>query len=107
VLHYHIYDARDFIKKFKNFKNHSDAFLSGNPIEPLKKLWIRLINDPRYTEKDLQDYFDNNILFDRKKLKQLSRTRFFGILPRKQKAFMVIEVPQNVLKEVSDTKAIN
>src|SRR5690606_14102293 len=71
LLHYHIYDFEDFIKKFQNFKEHPDTFLSGNKIEDLKSLWIRLINDTNHSSEYLKCYFEENLLFGPDKLNRL------------------------------------
>jgi hypothetical protein len=100
LLHYHMYDFEDFIKKFKNFKEHPDTFLSGNKIEDLKSLWIQLVNDPSYSKKDLETYFEKNILFTPNKLKRLYKTRSWNILKRREEAVATIRLPQDVLTKM-------
>ncbi len=97
VLHYHIYDFTDFIKKFHNFKDHPATFLSGNKIEKLKSLWIKLVNDPSKNEEELKLYFKNNLLFGPKKIKRLRKTRFFNLIKRKEEAIIEITQPKEVL----------
>ena len=99
VLHYHMYDFDDFIKKFKNFKNHPSVFLSGKKIEDFKQLYIELVNDPNYSLENLKKYYRENLLFDLKKMKQLKKTRFFNIFKRKEKAFIEIKKPRKILKD--------
>ncbi|PZW39066.1 glycosyl transferase family 2 [Mesonia algae] len=98
VLHYHMYDFEDFIKKFKNFKDHPPVFLSGNAIENFKQLFIQLVNDPNFNQRELKKYYKENLFFDSKKLKDLKKTRFFNILSRKEKAFIEITKSKEVLK---------
>lgn len=97
LLHYHIYDYEDFIKKFQNFKEHPDTFLSGNKIEDLKSLWIKLVNDPNHSSDYLKSYFEENLLFGPAKLKRLQKTRLWNILKRKEAAVMTIDLPKRVL----------
>lgn len=98
ILHYHLYDFQDFLKKYDNFKDHPDTFLSGNKIDSLKSLWIKLVNDPAYDETYLRNYFKNNILFQQKDLDKLSKTRFLNLLRRKEKATITITKPKEILE---------
>ena len=100
ILHYHIYDFDDFIKKFKNFKNHPSSFLSGNDIGTLKSLWIKLVNDSQFTPEDLKEYYIDNILFTDAKLSKLKKTRIFNILSRKEKATVEITLPGEILTKL-------
>ncbi|GGH45970.1 hypothetical protein IA57_09825 [Mangrovimonas yunxiaonensis] len=99
VLHYHVYDAEDFIKKYKNFKHRPDTFLSGHKIEDLKQLWITLVNDSKYSQEDLEYYYKTNVLFDTKAEKRLYRTRVFNVLKRKESAVVQITHPKTILEE--------
>lgn len=103
VLHYHMFDFEDFIKKFQNFKNHPPVFLSGNKIGDLKSFFIKLVNDEDRTEESLKQYYVKNLLFDDSKLKQLKKTRFFNLLKRKEKAVLKIETPKKLLSNNSST----
>lgn len=97
LLHYHIYDSEDFIKKFKNFKERPTTFLSGNKIEYLKSLWIRLVNDKKNSTLYLESYFKSNLLFTDKKLRKLQRSRLGCILKRKESAIVIIDLPKQTL----------
>jgi hypothetical protein len=100
ILHYHMYDFDDFIKKFKNFKNRPSFFLSGNDIGTLKSLWIKLVNDSQFTPEDLKEYYIDNILFTDAKLSKLKKTRLFNILSRKEKATVEITLPSEILSKL-------
>lgn len=104
VLHYHIYDFEDFIKKFQNFKEHPPVFLSGNKIEDLKSLWIRLVNDPKFSKAYLENYFKENLHYNPKKLKRLYKTRFFNMLKRKESAVIEIDLPKRILEKANNEK---
>lgn len=97
LLHYHNYDFEDFIKKYKNFKEHPDSFLSGNKIEDLKSLWINLVNDPAYSKAYLEAYFEKNLLFDSFKLNRLYTTRLWNIIKRREAAVINVDLPKSVL----------
>lgn len=97
ILHYHLYDFEDFLKKYDNFKHRPDTFLSGNKIESLKSLWIKLVNDPDFDEEYLRDYYKKYIHFDEKELKKLHKTRIFNILKRKEDAVVAITRPREIL----------
>jgi len=105
LLHYHIYDFKDFIKKFQNFKEHPPVFLSGNKIEDLKSLWIKLVNDPTFSNHYLENYFKENLLYNPKKLKRLYKTRFFNILKREESAVIEIDLPKRILEKENTEKS--
>lgn len=97
ILHYHIYDFQDFLKKYNNFKSHPDTFLSGNKIETLKSLWIKLVNDTNYSEEYLKAYYKKYIHFNEIELAKLYKTRMFNILKRKEEAVIEIKTPKIIL----------
>ncbi|MCK7589898.1 glycosyltransferase family 2 protein [Subsaxibacter sp. CAU 1640] len=99
VLHYHIYDSEDFIKKFDNFKDRSSTYLSGNDIQRIKRLWIRLVNDQAYGKKELEEYFKDNLLFNQQKLQALYKTRIFNVLKRREEAVIEIDIPKKILSD--------
>ncbi|WP_040278192.1 glycosyltransferase family 2 protein [Psychroserpens damuponensis] len=86
VLHYHAYDAEDFIKKFRNFSQHPEHFLSGNRVESLKLLLKDVVNNQGYSEVELKEYFKNNLLFTSKNIKKLSKNKKLFFLKRRQSA---------------------
>ena len=51
LLHYHSFDATDFVKKYENFKSHPITYLSGRKVEKLKMLLIAVVNKCGMTEK--------------------------------------------------------
>jgi hypothetical protein len=102
ILHYHIYDFEDFVKKYQNFKNRADTFLSGNKIGSLKSLLIQLVNDPNVSKEELRQYYKSNILFDTKKLKRLHKTRLMNIVKRKEKTIVEINLPKEILSNLDN-----
>ncbi|WP_417214472.1 glycosyltransferase family 2 protein [Bizionia sp.] len=102
ILHYFQYDALDFIKKSKNFKLHPEYYLSGKRIGKLKALYIKLVNDPNMSEEELFDFYRENLLFDKFKMKRLNKTRAFNILPRREKAVIEIKKPKMILEAFKD-----
>ncbi len=92
LLHYHSYDFNDFIKKFRNFEHHPATFLSGNAVEDLKLLWRDVVNHPGFSQKELEEYYRNNVMFSEEEIKRLLKNRHFLFIPRKQSAVEKIEV---------------
>ncbi|WP_033956525.1 glycosyltransferase family 2 protein [Psychroserpens jangbogonensis] len=100
LLHYHLYDFEDFIKKYKNFKAHPNKFLSGNGIGTLKTLWRDMVNDEQFNEMYLKDYFKAHILINKKKYKQLHYLRYFSFIKRKTSAIVNVTHPKQALEKV-------
>jgi len=96
LLHYHFYDAKDFIKKFKNFKKHPDTFLSGNKVGSLKLLLRDVVNKSGMNEVALNEYFVNYLMFSEREVRKLLRDKLFYIFQRKEKSLQRI----NIVKEV-------
>ncbi|WP_299101278.1 glycosyltransferase family 2 protein [uncultured Winogradskyella sp.] len=103
LLHYHLYDYQDFIKKYQNFKAHPNTFLSGNKIGSLKTLWRDMVNDPQFDDLFLQRYFEDNILITEAKFKTLQHLRYFPFIKRKAKAIADVTYPQTILKSVKQS----
>ena len=85
VLHYHAYDGQDFIKKFRNFSEHPEHFLSGNRVESLKLLLKDVVNNHGYSEEELKRFFNQNLLFTSKDIEKLLKNTKFVFFKRKQK----------------------
>ena len=98
ILHYFQYDADDFIKKSENFKLHPIKYLSGKQIGRLKNLYITLVNDPKKSRQDILQFYEENLLFNKRKVARLYKTRVFNILPRKESAVIEITRPSEVLQ---------
>ena len=98
ILHYHLYDFQDFIKKYTNFRNRANSYLSGKSIDNMKELFIKMVNNQKFDQSYLKEYYGKYLLFTDKELKQLNKTRFFNILPRNEKAIIEIKGPSEVLK---------
>lgn len=98
LLHYHIYDFEDFIKKFKNFEKRPDTFLSGNKIGDLKSLWIKLVNDRNNSPEYLKSYFEKNLLYTPSKLNRLRQTRLLNIFKRREAAVITIDYPRRIIE---------
>jgi len=98
ILHYHSYDFNDFIKKFKNFEYRPDTFLSGNAVEDIKLLWRDVVNHPGFSQKELEDYYRNNVMFNEEEIRKLLKPRHYLLIPRKQAVLEKIEVVEMVFK---------
>lgn len=68
LLHYLLYSADDFVKKFKNYVSHPDTLVSGHALSYRKRVWIDLVNDPSFSEADLREYYDRWVAFDEDEL---------------------------------------
>lgn len=90
VLHYHSYDGEDFIKKFRNFSQHPEHFLSGNRVESLKLLLKDVVNNHGYSEEQLKTYFNENLLFSPKRVKKILKNKKFIFFKRNQNALKYI-----------------
>lgn len=75
ILHYHVYDAEDFIKKFKNFSDRPNTFLSGNKVEDIKLLLRDIVNTSGLDKKQLEHYFKDNLLFNEKEMNKMKKGR--------------------------------
>lgn len=96
ILHYHAYDAIDFIKKFTNFKDHPNTFLSGNNVESLKLLLIDVVNNSGYNKGELVKYFKENVMFNTSEVERLKRNKVFRFLPRKADSVIKITSVRDV-----------
>ncbi|PHS62075.1 MAG: hypothetical protein COB12_11150 [Flavobacterium sp.] len=97
LLHYHFYDAKDFIKKFENFKEHPNTFLSGNKVGSLKLLLRDVVNKSGMNEVALNDYFVNYLMFSEREVKKLLRDKLFFIFQRKEKSLQRINRVKKVI----------
>jgi hypothetical protein len=100
VLHYHAYDAQDFIKKFRNFSEHPQQFLSGNRVESLKLLLKEVVNNQGYTEKQLEDYFKGNLLFTTKTIRSLLKNKKLIFIKRKQQVLKKVNAVTKVFDQI-------
>ncbi len=101
MLHYHMYDSDDFIKKFKNFEKHPNTFLSGNNIEGIKMLCRDIVNSGLYSSKQLEDYFKKYILFNEKEINKLKKNRNLLFQKRKHDTITVITSVNKVFAKIT------
>jgi hypothetical protein len=100
LLHYHIYDSKDFIKKFKNFANHPNTFLSGNKVDHIKILFRDVVNSGVYDYNGLIKYFEDYIMFKPSEVENLRKNRNRFFLKRKEKAIIKITSVEAVFKNL-------
>lgn len=100
VLHYHAYDAKDFIKKFTNFSDHPNTFLSGNKVEDIKLLLRDIVNGGDYSEADLIDYFNTYLKFSESEVKALQKNKYAFVLSRKPSPLIEIKSVQQVFQKM-------
>jgi len=101
VLHYHAYDAEDFIKKFTNFSNHPDTFLSGNAVKSQKLLLRDVVNKAEFTQEQLIQYFEDNLLFTPSEVEKLKRNKYLFFMTRKPAALIQINSVQKVFNNMT------
>lgn len=101
MLHYHMYDANDFVKKFKNFKNRPDHFLSGNKVESLKLLCRDIVNSDIYSEAELHDYYSSNVMFSAKELKELITNKNRLFINRREPSVIKITSVKKVFSKIN------
>ena len=100
VLHYHAFDAVDFIKKFTNFKNRPNTFLSGNTVESLKLLLRDVVNTSGLTENQLKDYFKANLMFNEKEVSRFLNNKTWLFFRRKEAVVIEIKSVSSVFKSL-------
>lgn len=100
VLHYHAFDAVDFIKKFTNFRNHPNTFLSGNTVESLKLLLRDVVNTSGLSNDELKDYFKTNLMFNEKEVSGFLKNKTWCFFNRKERAVLSIKSVQEVFKSM-------
>ena len=102
MLHYHAYDSLDFIKKFTNFSNRPNTFLSGNPVNSLKLLLRDVVNNAGYSQKELQEYFKAYLLTNPNEVTQLKKNRYFLFFKRKPAPVTIVTSVQQVFKKITN-----
>ena len=100
VLHYHAYDAEDFIKKFTNFSDHPNTFLSGNKVESIKLLLRDIVNNSGMDNNELHDYFRKNLLFSEAEVQDLKKEKTFFLFKKLTSPLTEIVSVQKVFKNL-------
>lgn len=96
LLHYHVYDAVDFIKKFKNMSKHPSTHVSGGAVESIKLFWKDLVNSDALSEEEKISYFEKYIMF--------SKVEIERIFHRKSLMYRLLRQPVGFL-EIKSIKA--
>ena len=100
ILHYHAYDAEDFIKKFTNFSKHPDTFLSGNKVKSLKLLLRDIVNISGLSNEALEIYYKDNLLFNLREIEKIKSLRYLGFFKRKTPLLREITSVNKVFKNL-------
>ncbi|RBP27164.1 glycosyl transferase family 2 [Oceanihabitans sediminis] len=101
VLHYHAYDAEDFIKKFTNFSDHPDVFLSGNKVEDLKLLLRDVVNNSGMSRQQLECYFKENLMFTAKQVRKFKSGRKYFFKKIDPKPLQLVESVVETFKQLN------
>ena len=99
LLHYYCYSYQDFVRKYKNFALQPDEWISGNKIEPQRKLWRDLVNYSGYTDLELRHYYEQWMMMSETEINRLQNPRWLGIIPRKPDLVQVTAA-RDVFKEI-------
>jgi hypothetical protein len=75
LLHYLMYNADDFIKKYRNFEKRPDTFVHGMAIPYRKKLWRNMVNDYLFSEDFICSYYDRWIAFSEEEIDRLQEPK--------------------------------
>ncbi len=103
ILHYHAYDAQDFIKKFTNFSNHPDTFLSGNRVESIKLLLRDIVNSAGLSQDELEQYFADHLMFQASEIQKLKKNTYWGFIKRSQPAIVkVVSVTKTLVSKLEE-----
>ena len=105
LLHYHCYNFPDFIRKYRNFKTHPDAYISGAMVEPVKRLWRDVVNNPDFSEEYLHQYFRRWIAFGDRAVQRLRRDRQFRFFSRPSPLVEVTAVRQAFSRDLKEQEA--
>ena len=100
LLHYHAYDAEDFIKKYRNFELHPSTYLSGKKVENIKLLFIEVVNRSNFNKDQLEKYYEKYLMFSEKEIKNLIRNRVYYFFPRKKPVLMRITAVSKTLEKL-------
>lgn len=92
VLHYYCYGFNDFLKKYTNFQDHPDEYLSGEFVGWQKRLWRDLVNDSDFSEEFLREYYKKNIVPDQAAIERLLQQKILGFFPRKKQIIRIDHV---------------
>ncbi len=72
LLHYNLFSFENFLTKFRNMKDRPDRhLLSGRPISRHRRVWRDMVNNPRFSEQALAEYYRRWILFSASGVAQL------------------------------------
>ena len=104
ILHYHAYDAADFIKKFTNFRNRPNTFLSGNKVESIKLLLRDIVNTSGMDAAELKEYFKENLLFTEAEVQDLKKEKTYFLFKKLPSPITEIFSVQEVFKNIIPIK---
>lgn len=90
LLHYHCYNFEDFIRKYKNFSTHPNIYLSGNPIESIKRLWRDIVNNHNFDNNYLKRYYKLWIAFNKLHIMYL-QSRFRSLMVKRPSPIIKID----------------
>lgn len=87
LLHYFMYDAEDFIKKYRSYVNQPDRWLAGTMIPYRKRLWRDMVNDPSFSEDFVRSYYGRWVAFDGEEIDRLRNRSMLMSVPAVRDVF--------------------
>lgn len=104
LLHYYCYNAASFVAKFRRFSDHPDVHLWQAPTEPTKRLWRDVVNHAGLSVAEIDAYYRRWVAFDERRVRQLRRSTWLGIIPRRS-AVVEVTGPQRVFAALAQVPA--
>jgi hypothetical protein len=82
LLHYFAYSFADFLKRHAGLQDTPTFYGPWRRVERQKRLWRAMVNDSRFSQQQLRDYYAGFVLFSADEVARLRRgRRRFGIFP--------------------------
>jgi hypothetical protein len=101
LLHYNVYSFDDFIKKFRNFHDHPNTFLTNRAVPYIPKLlWRNLVNDPSWSMDDLASYYLQSVILHRNTIRNCLMDQINGFPVKKPMLIRFSEVV-NIFQQIS------
>ena len=73
LLHYNILSFRQFVNKYRNFKDFPKTTSLGRPVKALRTLLVDLANDPAITDSALQTFYREQIAYSPDEIETIQR----------------------------------
>jgi len=102
LLHYYLSGFSHFIRKFRNFSDRPDTWVSGKKVRQQKRLWRDLVNKSDFSEEQLRAYFERWVLVSPEEVSRRLRGRRILGIPVSKPTLVEIQAASNAFKTVPD-----